>query len=511
MNIQGRYITDDEGRILLLRGYKPEAGAPCPASGGTGSRDRETISLPGRLFPLDKADACFERLRSRGLTFILMPLPWNALEQEGPGIYDEAYLAYLRKILLSAEKRGISVFIRPFLGDRETGGQGIPAWIFEKIGLDIKGPDPSNPYAEAAFFTLFFAGNSFAPEFRIEGVMAQDWLQERYFAAMRHCFRRLKNCAALAGWSAMGTPCRGFIGGNGPAWKGAAGAVPSPFQTMAAASGHTVDIPVYASGPGGRYIAGYQTLNPRGLSLFKPGFSCPWKKAGVWTDEGGTPQLIREDYFDLFRDKPVCFADDFLKPFLLRFIGQMREAREKMIILIEGVPGEYPPAWSAGDPAGVIWTCRYSGKFMENIPCLVELPSPYSGGMDENLFHGIIETGEPELSPGNMPWPWPCPTATAGIPLKIRRDREGGIFTYRFRAAAEINASTEIYIPPAQPGGDDGVSIRIREPDTESCAGTIRAWYDREQGKGFIANRGYRGDIEIAITYSERKNSSTRL
>jgi hypothetical protein len=509
MNIQGRYITDDEGRILLLRAYKPGTGVPCPASGGTGPQDGETISLPGRPFSPEKADACFEGLRSRGLTFILMPVPWNALEQEGPGIYDEAYLAYLRKILLSAEKRGISVFILPYLGDRKTGGQGIPSWIFEKIGFDIKGPDSSSPYAEAAFFTLFFAGNSFAPEFHIEGVSAQDWLQERYFAAMRHCFRRLKNCAALAGWNAMGGPCRGFIGGNGSARNDITGPVPSPFQAMAAASGYTVDIPVYESGPGGRYIAGYQTLNPLGLSLFKPGFSCPWKEAGVWTDEGGTPRLIREDYFDFFRDKPVCFADDFLKPFLLRFIGRMREAREKMIILIEGIPGEYPPAWSAGDPAGVVWTYEYSGKFMGDIPCLAELPSRYYEGMDENLFHGIVETGEPELPPGDALRPYP--SATAGIPLKIRRDREGGIFTYRFRAAAEINAPTEIYIPPAQPGGDDGISIRVREPDTASRAGTIRAWYDREQGKGFIANTGYRGDIEIVITYSERKNSSMRL
>jgi hypothetical protein len=28
-------------------------------------------------------------------------------------------------------------------------------------------------------------------------------LQEQYIAAFRHCYRRLKNCKALAGWGAI--------------------------------------------------------------------------------------------------------------------------------------------------------------------------------------------------------------------------------------------------------------------------------------------------------------------
>jgi hypothetical protein len=49
-------------------------------------------------------------------------------------------------------------------------------------------------------YTLFFAGNTCAPGLRIDGEPAQDWLQERYLACMRHCFRRLKNCKAIVGW-----------------------------------------------------------------------------------------------------------------------------------------------------------------------------------------------------------------------------------------------------------------------------------------------------------------------
>jgi hypothetical protein len=456
MNIQGQYITDDTGRILLPRGYEPGGGVPHPVSGGTGPEGPEGFSLPGRLFSPEEADACFERLRSRGLSFILMPVPWKALEHEGPGIYDEAYLAYLRKILLCAEKRGVSLFILPRLADRWSGEGEIPGWVFEKTGLDPADSDPAGgSCAEAAFFTLFFAGNTFAPEFRIEGVTAQDWLQERYLGAMRHCFRRLKNCAALAGWCAMEAPGRGFIGGEGPGREGAEGR------------------------PGGE----------------------------------GAPRLFGGAHFDFSRDEPVCFAGDFLKPFLLRFIGRMREARGEMIILLEGAPGEDPPAWSPEDGPGTAWIFRSSGKgrppgrirgreLMGDIPCFLELPSPAYEGGAENLFQGFIETGEAEPSPERNR---PCPIATAGIPLRIHR--KGGGFSYRFRADPAIDAPTELYIPPAQSGEAGDVSLLIREP----ASGKIRAWYDREQGKGFIAHTGYRGDIEIVVSYLERKNSSIQL
>jgi hypothetical protein len=525
MNIRDRYITDDEGRILMLRGCNLGEKGPEPASEDTETR--------------------FAGLRALGFTFIRLFITWEALEHEGPGIYDEAYPASLRKLLLAAEKTGLSVFINPCQGERNR-QMGAPAWVPEKIGLNPDRLALHSAYAGSTLSTLFFAGNCFAPDFQIEGVKAQDWLQERYLAAMRHCFRRLKNCAAIAGWGAMGAPGRGFIGGKGSPREESAGPIPGHFQAMAAASGYKTDIPVYASGPGGGYIAGYEAPDPRGPSLFKEGFSCPWKQAGVWTDEGGAPRLLKGDHFDRFEGRPACFADDFLKPFLLRFIERMREAREKTVILIEGPPGEDPPAWSPRDAPGVVHAFRLpegkagekggtnpqggaggvsadlggqvlrTRKRMGDIPCLAgawdleeEARSACYDGLDENLLHGAVETYRPELPPEGMNRP--CPAATAGIPLMIRRDREGGGFTYRFRAEPDIEAPTEIYIPPPRSGGEGDIVLKVREPDTEPESGKIRAFYDREQGKGIITNAGYRGDIEIVIMYSERKNSSTRF
>jgi hypothetical protein len=155
--------------------------------------------------PLEDVAAHFERLNRQGGAFQRLIITWEALEHEGPGIYDEAYLAYLRKILLIAAEKGIAVLIEPRLDkwSRWTGGEGAPAWTLEKVGIAIESRAEAARLQDtaAAMYTLFFAGNTYAPDIRIDGERAQDWLQERYLACMRHCFRRLKNCKAVAGWA----------------------------------------------------------------------------------------------------------------------------------------------------------------------------------------------------------------------------------------------------------------------------------------------------------------------
>jgi hypothetical protein len=396
MRINGPNIGDDEGRGLLLRGCnlggssKQPAGRPGSGFSALSLKNPRDVSFIGRPFPEDEADAHFKRLAGWGFTFMRFVVTWEALEHAGPGIYDEAYLAYLRKILLSAEKWGISVFIDPHQDawSRWTGGDGAPAWTLESLGMDLdridavgaaitrqrygefnksaKHPegDPfprmmwpgnCNRYAAATLFTLFFGGNAYAPEVQIEGKSAQDWLQEHYLAAWRHCFRRLKNCAAIAGWGIMNEPHQGFIGcrdaekAENPMIP--KGPRPSPFQTMLAASGHPVKVPVYPLVGG---ISGYTTFNPQALSLFKEGFVCPWKQAGVWTDEGDGAHIVRKDHFAAYQGRPANFIEDFLKPFMLRFIETMKEPNPETLFFLEGTPLGSHPAWKPDDPPNTV-------------------------------------------------------------------------------------------------------------------------------------------------------------
>jgi len=397
MHIKNNLILDNDGRTLILRGANLGGDSKIPfCSPGEEIHpsflDRKNnISFIGRPFPLDEAENHFKRLKKAGLTFLRFIVTWEAIEHEGPGIYDESYLAYLRKILLAAEKEGIYVFIDPHqdVWSRWTGGDGAPAWTMEKLGMNLDLMDstgaavtrqryennhngkpypkmlwPGNysRYAAATMFTLFFAGLTYAPDVFVDGENAQDWLQNRYIAAFRHAQRRLKNCAAISGWGVMNEPHDGFIGcqnlEKAERYVIPTGPRPSPWQAIMAASGYPVKVPVYSLL--GKRISHYETFNAQRVSLFKDGFICPWKQAGVWQDaaQGGEPQLLKSTHFSLNHRRPLVFADDFIKPFSVKYINAMKENDEHTFFFIEGLPNcvkeESHPSWSLSEPKNVI-------------------------------------------------------------------------------------------------------------------------------------------------------------
>ena len=397
MKIVNNLILDNEGRTLILRGVNLGGSSKNPfGDGGWGLRPESLknpaeASFVGRPFPLEEAESHFERLDRAGLNFLRLIVTWEALEHAGPGLYDEAFLAYLRKILLIAGKKGISVFIDPHqdVWSRWTGGDGAPAWTLEKLGidldkLDISGaaitrqryaefhggrpyprmmwPSNYNRYAAATMFSLFFGGKTYAPDLNLDGENIQDWLQNRYIAAFRHCYRRLKNCTAVIGWGIINEPHNGFIGYKNleKAEKPMVpvGPRPSPWDCMRAASGYTTEAPVYSVSSFGRRSSQHELFNPGAHSLFMEAYECPWKQAGVWTDEGGEPRLLRKEHFTLFKGRQVNFMEDFHKPFTFRFIETMKEADENTFFFIEGMPSgsntAAHPSWGKNDPPNVI-------------------------------------------------------------------------------------------------------------------------------------------------------------
>jgi len=394
MRIVNSQILDDEGRTLMLRGANLGGGSKNPfGPPGWGLRPESLknpseASFVGRPFPLDEAESHFERLKRAGMTFLRFIVTWEALEHAGPGEYDEAFLAYLRKILLIAGEKGISVFIDPHqdVWSRWTGGDGAPAWTLERLGMDLDKLDSTgaaltrqrygeyhdkpypqmiwpinyNRYAAATMFSLFFGGKTYAPGLAIEGENVQDWLQSRYIAAFRHCYRRLKNCAALAGWGVMNEPHNGFIGLQNLAHAESPimpiGLRPSPWDAIRAASGYMVRVPLY-NGIGMRTFKTAR-FNRGGHLLFKDGFFCPWKQAGVWTDEGGEARLLRPDHFALYNGRKANFMGRFHKPFTLRYIEAIKEADEHTFFFIEGMPAgrdaSTHPVWNKDEPPNVV-------------------------------------------------------------------------------------------------------------------------------------------------------------
>ncbi len=379
----GIWFRDKRGRCALLRGCNLGGDSKVPSTppGETwrpGNLETLTeVSFVGRPFPEEEADRHFERLSGWGFTFLRWCITWEAVEHAGPGIYDEEYLSYLRRMLKKAEEYGIAVFIDPHqdVWSRWTGGDGAPAWTLQAAGFDLghlsvtgaalthKDTGAAKPrmqwglnyarYACATLFTLFFGGNTFAPTMMVEGEPIQDYLQGHFIEAMKHTARRIKDCAAVAGFGTLNEPHRGFIGMADLAKPGLihapSGVTCTPFEAMTAASGYPTKFRKFFLSPTGIVYTGRIPVNSGGVSLFREGFECPWKTAGVWAEEDGKPVLKQHDYFETFQGKKVDFAADFLKPFQKKYITEVGKKHGKYIFFVEGVPMAERASWSA-DP-----------------------------------------------------------------------------------------------------------------------------------------------------------------
>jgi hypothetical protein len=191
----------------MLRGVNLGGSSKLPLmpNGAThvqdGFFDHRNVSFVNRPFPLEEADEHFARLRAWGLTFLRFLVTWEAIEHSGPGIYDQAYLDYLRAVVTKAADYGITIFIDPHqdVWSRFSGGDGAPGWTFDLVGMDITrfqqtgaafthqihgDPLPqmiwstnTTKLAAATMFTLFFGGSDFAPKTLIDGESVQEFLQ----------------------------------------------------------------------------------------------------------------------------------------------------------------------------------------------------------------------------------------------------------------------------------------------------------------------------------------------
>src|SRR5262249_35062435 len=149
------------------------------------------VSFVGRPVPLEEAGAHFARLRSWGLTVLRLLVTWEAIEHAGPRLYDEEYLDSIAALVHRAAEYDLRVVIDPRQDvlSRFTGGDGAPGWTLEAAGLRLEtlhaagaaflpqlhdGPIPrmiwptnGSKLAAATMFTLFFAGDDFAPQTRV--------------------------------------------------------------------------------------------------------------------------------------------------------------------------------------------------------------------------------------------------------------------------------------------------------------------------------------------------------
>ncbi|MBZ0280568.1 MAG: cellulase family glycosylhydrolase [Anaerolineae bacterium] len=380
----GTWFKDEHNRTRILRGANLSGSTKVPFSpdGATyrsdNFYDHRNVSFVGRPFPLDEADEHLSRLRAWGMTFLRFLITWEAIEHAGPGQYDEAYLDYVYQVVKKAADYGINVFIDPHqdVWSRWTGGDGAPGWTLEAVGFDLTKlhktgaaishqthgdpfprmiwPTNYSKLGAGTMFTLFFGGDDFAPHFKIDGVPAQEYLQSHYLNAIKQVVMRLKDLPNVVGYDSLNEPGSGFIGVSDLAQINEGllvmGTSPTPYQAMLLGAGYPQEVNSYQMGFTGPEVMGSETVNAGGLSVWRQGYDCIWKQEGIWTNEGGQPRLLRPDHFARKPDgSAINTADDYLKPFIKRFIAEIRAIDPKALLFLEGVPNGGHPSWSAED------------------------------------------------------------------------------------------------------------------------------------------------------------------
>lgn len=387
LHLEGDRFVDEAGRHVILRGVNlggdckvpyPDGGTHIP----TDFADHREVSFIGRPFPLSEAEEHLGRLRHWGFNCLRLLTTWEACEHEGPGKYDEAYLDYFAEVCRLAGEYGLYVFIdfHQDVWSRMSGGDGAPGWTFEKAGLDFttfheagaakvmqhcydyargggrqEDNYPTMTWAHnyrrpgnAIMWTLFFAGEDFAPGHEIDGLNAQAYLQQHYMGAMQEVAKRVKDMPHVLGFDTLNEPGSGWIGQEmshqhtekteahpervmpGPAW--------SPLDGLLVARGIPRTIPVMRFDPAEMKmtVKGEERANENRVSIWRDGVACPFEQAGAYRlNANGEAEDVNETFFTRKDGRDVSLEADYMMPFFSRVADAIREVNPDWMVFAE--------------------------------------------------------------------------------------------------------------------------------------------------------------------------------
>ena len=301
------------------------------------------------------------------------------------------------KILQRCRAHGLSVVLDAHqdVWSRWTGGDGAPAWTLEKVGfrldaLDASGAaltqqhwqDENQRYpkmvwnsnnarlAAGTMWTLFFAGNDFAPQTFIDGEPVQEYLQSHFVNALAVVAQAVKDEPAVVGFDILNEPSVGFVGVHdvrdiGPnkyyvGWRVA------PWEAMQNGAQETVTVHYFSSF---MFLDGKRSLNTDKVCAWRDGpTSCVWYQNGVWEmDASGKPRLLKPFHFS---NKPgggeINFLQEYGMPFWRKTAAAIRRHIPDAIIFAEPIldmtdpSKEQKPDLSDEDVGpGYVWAPHY--------------------------------------------------------------------------------------------------------------------------------------------------------
>lgn len=409
---QGNFIEKDTGRRFRMHGINFASNTklphrPCqntnldPVDCGLFD-DADTVSFAGKPFPLSEAYVHLSRIKQCGYNTIRFVTTWEAIEHEGPGIYDLDYVEYVVNLLKAIDEvGGLYVFIDPHqdVWSRFSGGSGSPIWTLYAAGLEPRNfeetmaakvhnmsSDPQkftkmvwatnyHRLASEVMFTLFFSGSIFTPKAVINDVNIQTFLQDHFIESFAFLIEQIKakipgifNTCFL-GVESINEPNCGYYGHDDlndflPHQKLKLDETPTPIQSFRLGMGYPEQVELYSLSVFGPTKIGTKWIDPKGAKAWvtkennkdkKYGFnrSTDWKlgecifaQHGVWDSLNG--KLILPDYFKIhpltgeYLDNTKFNNGPFLEHWL-KFKNRMRQIDDDMFLIIQPPVLQVPP------------------------------------------------------------------------------------------------------------------------------------------------------------------------
>ncbi|MFB7715717.1 cellulase family glycosylhydrolase [Streptomyces sp. NPDC056105] len=190
-----RWITDDQGRALVLNGLNTASSAKSEPNG----------------MPWIKAADVQREKQQLGSNFVRFLIQWRNVEPR-PGAYDDTYLDQVAERVHWYGARGYHVMLdmhQDVYGPK-TKGNGAPAWATQTDGLPVAEQDQWElKYIEPGTMRAFdhFWGSK----------QSSRNLRARYAAAWAHVARRFRDDPAVIGYDLMNEPWGGSV--QGPAFE----------------------------------------------------------------------------------------------------------------------------------------------------------------------------------------------------------------------------------------------------------------------------------------------------
>ncbi|KIM41720.1 glycoside hydrolase family 5 protein [Hebeloma cylindrosporum] len=395
LTAEGRNFVDAYGRVCNLRGVNLSGSTKTPVNHDPENfpGDHRGVTFVGRPFPLEEAHEHFSRLRRWGLTFIRFLVTWEAVEHEGPGIYDTKYLEYIRKLLSMLPTYGLTAFVSMHqdVWSRYSGGSGAPAWTLEMVGFDLNAleetgsawlnghrggghteeergvwPCGYHKLAASTMSTLFWAGDVFAPKLRVKNehdqeVPIQQFLQNAFLNMWEMVARTVGDLDGVIGFQLINEPHPGYVNVSLHNFNYNTDLhlshIPSAFESFQLGAGYPTLVHTYTrSFPMPTKHTAHTLLNTSNTKVWRPDGPtqgrCIWEYHDVWrwSNASNKAVALRENYFrqDPQTGGKIDWYTDLYLPFTKTWSERVRKASsDSKLVLLEPIPNEFcPESWT---------------------------------------------------------------------------------------------------------------------------------------------------------------------